>query len=277
MREEKRDNQILHILKAIASGLIWGLGQLFNKQYVKALMFFLVFVLMIGIEVSSGDYLNNEPFDLYETKIPGDYLGGEDIRDNSSESFSKKFPLALKFYDSQFSDPEWETFLVDNPNLTSDLIIEFTGKRIRDIHEANIDDINDQADILANQQAIIYVEQRTTENLRTELQNPLATKETNPVEWQAIYDRLYPSLYPARYQSRFNVNYKELYSSKMLEDDFLSGMQNYFTEVTNMPGSPFLFVGPDDWNELLLRIYFTAFPEEFNKVNEEYDNYFYEQ
>ena len=40
MREEKRNNKILHILKAVASGLVWGLGQLFNKQYIKALMFF---------------------------------------------------------------------------------------------------------------------------------------------------------------------------------------------------------------------------------------------
>ena len=32
--------KLKHILKAIASGFIWGLGQVFNRQYLKAAFFF---------------------------------------------------------------------------------------------------------------------------------------------------------------------------------------------------------------------------------------------
>lgn len=283
MREEKRNNQILHIFKAIASSLIWGLGQLFNKQYIKAMMFFLVFGLMIGIEVSTGDYFNDQPFDFYETKIPGDYLGGENIRDKSGDSsFSVEFPRWLTFNNITTNDTEWNAFVQEHmangkSTLTTDLIIEFTSARIRSIHEAKIDDINDQADSLAESQAITFVETRATDDLRVELQNPLATKETNPVEWQAIYDRLYPSLYPARYASRFNVNYNQLYDEEMLKDKYLSGMQLYFSDKVNQPGSNFILISGDDWNELLLRIYFGAFPEEYIEVYEQYDNFFYEK
>jgi len=43
--------KLKHILKAIASGFIWGLGQVFNRQYLKAAFFFLFFALLIGIEL----------------------------------------------------------------------------------------------------------------------------------------------------------------------------------------------------------------------------------
>ena len=58
-----------HILKAVASGLIWGLGQVFNKQYFKALFFFLFFALMVGIELGTGNYIQG--YDPYDEKLEG--------------------------------------------------------------------------------------------------------------------------------------------------------------------------------------------------------------
>ena len=37
------------VFKAIGSGFIWGFGQLLNKQYIKALFFFVFFLAFIGI------------------------------------------------------------------------------------------------------------------------------------------------------------------------------------------------------------------------------------
>ena len=60
--------KIIHILKAIASGIIWGLGQVFNRQYWKALFFFAFFGILVGIEVGTSRYLSG--YSPYE-KVPG--------------------------------------------------------------------------------------------------------------------------------------------------------------------------------------------------------------
>ncbi len=44
------------ILKTAASSLIWGLGQLLNKQWLKALFFFGFFALFLTIELSTSSY-----------------------------------------------------------------------------------------------------------------------------------------------------------------------------------------------------------------------------
>lgn len=59
MDNPKKSNGIKHILKAIASAFVWGLGQLLNKQFIKALFFFLFMVLLVTIELVSGSYFTN--------------------------------------------------------------------------------------------------------------------------------------------------------------------------------------------------------------------------
>ena len=46
------------IIPGIASAIIWGLGQLINKQYIKAVFFFLIQVLIITIELITGNYFS---------------------------------------------------------------------------------------------------------------------------------------------------------------------------------------------------------------------------
>jgi len=63
-------------IKAILSGLVWGLGQLFNKQYWKALFFFVFFAAFIGIELSTSKYFYTEEVEheLALNKIPGESI-----------------------------------------------------------------------------------------------------------------------------------------------------------------------------------------------------------
>ena len=279
-----KNNKLPHILKAIASGLVWGLGQLFNKQFVKAAIFFLIFVTFLGIEINTGDYFNSEPFDLYETKIAGEYLGSATIRDNSgNQSFSQEFPRWLQFNNVNPTDTEWQTFLSENKfntpqnTVNTDKILTFVGQRIRSINDAKKDTLLTQAIAIAEGEAVAYVEGQATDALRIQLGDPTATKVTHPVEWQAQYDRLYPNLYPTRLENRTLVNFNRLYNLEMLKDDFLEGLQEYFTLKAYQPGSNFTTIKDDDWNETLLRIYYEAFPEDFPEVYDAYNNFYYER
>ena len=76
-------NKIKHILKSISSGIVWGLGQLFNRQYYKALFFFLFFAVFMTIELGSSKYFTS--FDSY-SKIPG-----EDFSDSYAEKFYREY------------------------------------------------------------------------------------------------------------------------------------------------------------------------------------------
>ena len=62
------------IIKAIASGIIWGLGQLLNGQFFKFLFFFVVFALFIGIEFGTSHY--QDEINAYD-KIPGKDIGDD--------------------------------------------------------------------------------------------------------------------------------------------------------------------------------------------------------
>lgn len=48
--------KFISVIKAIASGLVWGLGQLLNGQFLKALFFFIFFAGIILIELLTSNY-----------------------------------------------------------------------------------------------------------------------------------------------------------------------------------------------------------------------------
>lgn len=80
MENPKKSNGIIHILKAIASTFIWGLGQLFNKQFVKSIFFFLFMVLLITIELVSGSYFTD-----YNPYADLNRFAGGSVENNSVE------------------------------------------------------------------------------------------------------------------------------------------------------------------------------------------------
>ncbi len=79
-KQNKKSNKSMSVIKAILSGFIWGLGQLFNKQYLKALFFFLFFVIFISIELGTSKYfVKTDPY----SKISGNDFGkGENFISN---------------------------------------------------------------------------------------------------------------------------------------------------------------------------------------------------
>jgi len=57
-------NNAKHIFKAIATAILPGLGQIFNKQYLKFAIFFVFFATFIGIEFSTSNYFEKvDPYD----------------------------------------------------------------------------------------------------------------------------------------------------------------------------------------------------------------------
>lgn len=114
-----------HILKAVASGLIWGLGQVFNKQYLKALFFFLFFALMIGIEVGTGNYIGG--FDPYDEK-----LEGEDFGPNLANNVYKAYTMdvldkkmqPVKAFDDFYAEHKTDGF-------TNEELIEYLAMDIK--------------------------------------------------------------------------------------------------------------------------------------------------
>jgi arabinogalactan oligomer / maltooligosaccharide transport system permease protein len=74
----------ISVIKAILSGFVWGLGQLLNRQYIKALFFFIIFAGFVGTELLTSSY--------FEETNPYDKLNGEDLGDNwYKESFLSRY------------------------------------------------------------------------------------------------------------------------------------------------------------------------------------------
>ncbi|HKM30467.1 MAG TPA: hypothetical protein VJZ51_06930, partial [Bacilli bacterium] len=116
--------KLKHILKAIASGFIWGLGQVFNKQYLKAAFFFLFFALFIGIELGSSKFISG--YDPYIEQLPGDDFG---------ENLAKNFYTTYLFDKDKHSVQEipalevfYEQYKTDG--FTNQELIEFTAQDI---------------------------------------------------------------------------------------------------------------------------------------------------
>lgn len=66
-------------IKAILSGLVWGLGQALNKQYLKALFFFIIFIGFVSTELLTSSYF--EETSAY-TKLVGKDLGDDWYRES---------------------------------------------------------------------------------------------------------------------------------------------------------------------------------------------------
>jgi len=117
--------KVKHILKAVASGLIWGLGQVFNKQYIKALFFFLFFAIFVTIEVGSSKYITD--FDPYSK------LTGDDLSETLVTRFYSEYKVdvadrkiqPIEDFDTFYEEHKEDKFTVDE-------LIEFTAKDIYD-------------------------------------------------------------------------------------------------------------------------------------------------
>jgi len=190
------NGKLIAIFKAIASSLIWGLGQLFNRQFIKAIIFFGIFSLLIFIEVSTGSY--GTEFNLYDDKIPGNEIQEElsnylptwyyynlkdynPLSDYAYEDFSLLHDVArvngytfdestLTFYDENNVPIE-----VDNITYSNEDMYDFLGGQIRIIEneelENGVQDLMDEADELANSDILNIVEDLIVERAERDIRH----------------------------------------------------------------------------------------------------------
>ena len=100
----------LSTIKAILSAFIWGSGQALNRQYIKALFFFIIFVGFVGTELLTSSYF--EETSAY-TKLVGDDLTDTWYQDNLYARYfnlKNENNIRANGFDSTGYEP-FETFL----------------------------------------------------------------------------------------------------------------------------------------------------------------------
>ena len=119
-------NKIKHVLKAVASAIVWGLGQLFNRQYLKALFFFVLFCTFFGIELGSGRYFSD--FDPYSK------VAGVDLTDTLANKFLREYQADVADpYSGVKPIPSFDAFYEEHKEdgLSIEELIQFTAQDIK--------------------------------------------------------------------------------------------------------------------------------------------------
>ncbi|MCD4827305.1 MAG: sugar ABC transporter permease [Acholeplasmataceae bacterium] len=136
--------KLFSILKAIASGLIWGLGQLLNGQFFKFLFFFVFFVLFVGIEFTTSHY--QDDINAYD-KIVGKDFGDEWYLNG----FLAEYNYNKLVDGTQYDD--FEDFIVEiggQANLTEELFIQFFAQDLKNNNPIRYTNLQTNQDILVD-------------------------------------------------------------------------------------------------------------------------------
>ena len=206
------------VIKTICSAFFWGIGQVFNRQYLKALFFFVFFAVFVVLELASSNYFYEETTEneIALNKIPGDSLG---------QWYEKSL---FQFYDGQIINNEnnriesFEEFLEEigveekatggfyggatgNQNPTAKLFTEerFIEFMARDLSEASF---------------LRYTEFGTSNETRAEdfdSQNAtrLITQENSNMYWDQVNHKFY---LPVSNQSQAGVRVTEYFETNVL-------------------------------------------------------------
>ena len=140
----KQRSKLGSILKAIASGLVWGLGQLLNKQFLKALFFFIFFAAFITIELGTSKYfVKTDPYD----RISGtDFGEGENFVSNFTRYYEReKNKYTEASMPQSFRDFD-EEFLISSGNYslkTEQQLIDFIAKDLKKNNQTSYRNIFD--------------------------------------------------------------------------------------------------------------------------------------
>lgn len=172
--------KVFSVLKAIASGVIWGLGQVLNGQFFKALFFFIPFLAFVGIELGTSKYfVETNPYD----KIPGENFGDLWVTNKFVARYSD-----MVFRDEIDEYADFTAYLDEIggiSNLNEELLIEFVARDLVKNNPAaywNIDTPNTKIlatnflnpennvhifrrqDLLKDSNGIYYLERNKTES-----------------------------------------------------------------------------------------------------------------
>lgn len=103
-------DRFIVILKTIASSIVWGLGQVLNRQYFKGLFFFVFFALLLTIELVSGNY--GAEIDMY------DKMAGQDMTVETSKGYISDY--YYNFLDNRYDSTDPLEYAADINDLTFD-------------------------------------------------------------------------------------------------------------------------------------------------------------
>lgn len=121
------DKKTKHVLKGVASGFLPGSGQLFNRQYFKAIFFFVFFAMFAMIEISSSHYFTSvDPYDKLSKET------GELFSDDFSRNFYTRY-----LYDKglgRVNLPDFEAYYqsVGTDGFSMQELIDYTAENIID-------------------------------------------------------------------------------------------------------------------------------------------------
>jgi arabinogalactan oligomer/maltooligosaccharide transport system permease protein len=152
--------KLFSILKAIASGIIWGLGQLLNGQIFKFLFFFVVFVLFIGIELGTSHY--QDDINAYD-KVAGNNLGDEWYVNGFMAEYNYNKLVEGQSYE------DFDLFLEEiggATNLTEELFIEFFAQDLKKNNPIKYTNMVTSEDILLEDFNTTYNEEELVHLIR---------------------------------------------------------------------------------------------------------------
>jgi arabinogalactan oligomer/maltooligosaccharide transport system permease protein len=152
--------KIFSILKAIASGIVWGLGQLLNGQIFKFLFFFVVFVLFIGIELGTSHY--QDDINAYD-KVAGNNLGDEWYVNGFMAEYNYNKLVEGESYE------DFDLFLDEiggATNLTEELFIEFFAQDLKKNNPIKYTNMVTSEDILLEDFNTTYNEEELVHLIR---------------------------------------------------------------------------------------------------------------
>jgi len=119
-------NNAKHIFKAIATAILPGLGQIFNKQYLKFAIFFVFFATFIGIEFSTSNYFEKvDPYDKLTVET------GELFSDDFSRYFYQNYAYQASLDEVDF--PEFQAYrdsVYDDGVFSMMELLDYVGQEI---------------------------------------------------------------------------------------------------------------------------------------------------
>jgi arabinogalactan oligomer / maltooligosaccharide transport system permease protein len=189
--------KIFSIIKAIASGLVWGLGQILNLQFAKAFFFFLFFSAIVLLELGTSNY-------FVDTDAMNKVIG----RDFGDDYVQLGF-LADYNYDKLVSGSGYATFeeyldeIGGEENLTEELLIKFLAQDLREnnpiVYKRTIDStiFNPEDEIILDQEKVhlfrrqnLFIDSEGTYYSEIDVKLPSGDSEKQYVETTILTNEL---------------------------------------------------------------------------------------
>ena len=135
--------KVISVLKAIASGLIWGFGQLLNGQFIKAFLFFAIMSGFIGLELATSNY-------FVETSAYDKIIGNEFGDTWATNQFRNNYEN-LVFTNEIDAYTEFESYLSEIggwTNLTEEALISFAAQDLVKYNPSSYKDLDNMNTII---------------------------------------------------------------------------------------------------------------------------------